>query len=546
MSIETQGSPVRVLIAEDHAILRLGLRLLLQGENIEIVGEAEDGWQAVELTASLQPEVVLMDVSMPVMNGIEAARKIRRTNSIVKIIMFTSTDNDDHVYASLGAGVNGYCLKEISAEKLVAGINMVRDGDLWLDSNIAAKVVRFLPTLHTASPETTLSENGSSKLNSEELQVLNMMVEGLPVSEVAGRLSMDEQHVRQCEQSIIEKLATGKRVKSAIEVLDNNTEAPREGKVCTECSRAYEHQYLCCPYDGAQLVEFIRDPLVGTIFADRYEIQSRLGKGGMSVVYKARHLFLKRTVAVKVLNSQLVADVNNARRFRQEAEAASSIRHPNIISVFDFGLSTCGQPYLVMDYIEGQTLDNVIDTEGSVNKDRAINIFLQVADGLAELHRYGIVHRDLKPSNIMLYRDKQGRECVCLIDFGIAQMTPSADRHQQRLTRAGEVLGSPCYISPEQAQNFPLDVRSDIYSLGCTMYETLCGELPFHADFPWETMLKHVTEPVMPLTQRAPKLGIPETLNAIVMCAMEKSPSARFQNVQELQQHLMFARLALV
>lgn len=536
--MSSDSVPIKILIAEDHSILRLGLRLLLEGQNLAVVGEAEDGARAVDLTLLLQPDVVIMDVGMPVMNGIEAAQVIRQHNDKVKIIMFTSTDNEEHIYASLGAGVNGYCLKEISAERLVAGINIVRDGDLWLDSNIASKVMRQLPG-KSGNPT-----GNDEELTREELSILHLIVEGLTVADIAARLNVDELVIRERERTIMDKLARVRRVQNAIERLDNGAEAGEPGKVCNQCQRTFEAVFKCCPYDGAELAEFVRDPLIGTIFADRYEIISRIGKGGMSVVYKARHIFLNRMVAIKVLKAQLASDVSNARRFRQEAEAASAIRHPNVITVFDFGLSTAGEPYLVMDFLEGQNLNHVIETEGRLSPDRAIDIFLDVVDGLAELHRHGIIHRDLKPSNIMLLQ-RNGRETACLIDFGIVKVV-QPDKIPQRLTRAGEVLGSPCYISPEQAQNLPLDARSDIYSLGCAMYESICGELPFYGDFPWETMMKHVTEPAEPFNVRSPQLRIPEALNAVVMCALEKLPENRFQSMQDLKHGLMFAKASPV
>lgn len=517
----TSEAPLKILIAEDHAILRMGLRLLLEGKDRHVVGEAADGEAAVALTASLHPDIVLMDVSMPKMSGIEAAQLIRQTNSEVKIVMCTSMDNDEHIYASLGAGVNGYCLKEITAERLIAGINIVRDGDLWLDSNIAAKVLKNLAAYSQDQKSSTAKPAiaETSQISKEEMHVLRLIVEGLHVGEIAERIGQSEDDVRRLEESIMLKLP-------------NARPAPFSSASGSTLSK--EQQATTAEFD---------DLRIGTVFADKYQILDRLGRGGMSVVYKARHLFLKRTVALKVLNTQLIANVNNCRRFRQEAEAASAIRHPNVIDVFDFGLSPAGEPYLVMDYIEGRSLEDVLKIEKYIDRDRAIDIFTQVASGLSELHRHGIIHRDLKPSNIMLF-DNNGKEQVCLIDFGIAKLLQSAS--DSRLTKAGEVLGSPCYVSPEQAQNLPLDERSDIYSLGCTMYEALTGELPFDGEYPWETMLKHVTEDAVPMRIKAPFLHIPESLELIVTKAMQKSTRDRFQSMEQLQHRLVFAKAALV
>jgi serine/threonine-protein kinase len=538
--------PIKVLIAEDHAILRAGLRLLLEGQqNVVVIGEAEDGAQAVDMTMLLQPDVVLMDVGMPVMTGIEAAQVIRQQNETAKIIMFTAADDEEHIYASLGAGANGYCLKDTSADRLLAGINMVRAGDLWLDSNIASKVMRQMGGLHQASGVPNFP-TATDELTKEELAILHLMVEGLTVSEIGRRLGLSESTVRDSEQSITSKLANLQRTdhKASKGSRQSTSMAPElTTKQCQQCSEKFDTSFRLCPYDGSALADLEHDPLVGTLFADRYEVVRRLGRGGMSVVYKARHIFLKRTVAIKVLKTQMMSDVINARRFRQEAEAASAIRHPNIVEVFDFGLSADGEPYLVMDYIDGSNLDDVIEKEGCLEQDRVIDIFLDTIEGLLELHSRSIIHRDLKPSNIMLFQ-REGRERACLIDLGIAKLSKAAP--DQRLTRAGEVLGSPCYVSPEQAQNQPLDARSDVYSLGCAMYEALCGELPFHGDFPWETMMKHIAELPIPLNRRVPGLQIPEALNAVVMCALEKLPQNRFQSAQDMKHGLMFAKAAPV
>lgn len=263
---------------------------------------------------------------------------------------------------------------------------------------------------------------------------------------------------------------------------------------------------------------------------------SRLGRGGMSVVYKARHKFLNRYVALKILSSELMADVTNAKRFREEAASASSVKHPNVIEVFDFGLGASGEAFLVMDFLEGESLSELIETVGAIDVVRALNIFSQVCEGLAELHRHGIIHRDIKPDNIMLI-DRDGAEHVCLIDLGIAlALRPYPT--SSRLTNEGIVVGSPCYVSPEQARGEDIDCRSDIYSLGCTMYEAISGELPFHSEKAEQTMMQHITELPMPIGQRAPRLGVSRFLDNIVLKCLEKNPANRFQSMDELNAEL--------
>lgn len=241
------------------------------------------------------------------------------------------------------------------------------------------------------------------------------------------------------------------------------------------------------------------------------------------------------------MNSDVAENDRNIVRFQQEAQATCAIRHPNIVDVLDFGVTKQGQSYLVMEYIEGRSLSDILEHEGAIDAERVINIFLQIADGLGKLHQHGIVHRDLKPSNIMLY-ERNGREAACLIDFGIAKkMDHTAD---QRLTTVGQVVDSPSYLSPEQAQDAPLDARSDIYSLGCTMYEALSGELPFDGASAAETMIKHILEEHVPVKERAPHMNISAVLDFAVTRALKKAPDERFQSMEDLIRTLEFARAA--
>src|SRR4030095_3436452 len=192
------------------------------------------------------------------------------------------------------------------------------------------------------------------------------------------------------------------------------------------------------------------ESLVGTSIADKYEILSVLGQGGMSVVYKARHLLMKKAVAIKVLLPQLVLNPQSLKRFQQEASASSSLSHPNVITVYDFGVSAQGLPYLVMDLLYGDSLADEVKNNGPLEVGRALKIFIQAADALYEAHRKGVIHRDLKPSNIMLVSTDTSADIVKIVDFGIAKVLPQEGDDVQKLTQTGEIFGSPYYMSPEQ------------------------------------------------------------------------------------------------
>ncbi|HEY9791843.1 MAG TPA: serine/threonine-protein kinase [Candidatus Obscuribacterales bacterium] len=300
-----------------------------------------------------------------------------------------------------------------------------------------------------------------------------------------------------------------------------------------------------CPDDNGPLVPADGDPLLGTVFDQKYEIQSVLGQGGMSIVYKARHKYMDRTVAVKLLREHLVSDQTARLRFEQESKAASKLTHQNIVSVHDFGITNNGQAYFVMDCLEGDSLADILDNEGRLELSRAINIFKQICDGLEPAHKLGLVHRDLKPSNIIVLQQEDGGDLIKIVDFGIAKFTnKDAGQFSARLTQTGEVFGSPMYMSPEQCQGHQLDPRSDIYSLGCLMYETLTGTAPYFGDSFMSIAMQHMNAPMPPFVESAPDSKVPAAIEEVVSKTMAKDPDQRFQTVGEVRQALLDAALA--
>lgn len=275
---------------------------------------------------------------------------------------------------------------------------------------------------------------------------------------------------------------------------------------------------------------------VGSIIDRKYELLALLGTGGMSAVYKARHSFMRNTVAVKLMHPRLLTDTQSLKRFQQEARAASRLKHPNAISVYEFGIAG-GQPYLVMDYLEGISFADLIKREGKVDAERCLHIFIQACDALADAHERGIVHRDLKPSNIMLTKDKDQDNFVKVVDFGIAKIV-SEGSESLKLTSTGEVFGSPLYMSPEQCMGHTLDARSDIYSMGCLMYEALTGKTPFVGKNVLETILKQTSEPAPELGAIEGDVRVVQKLDAIVLKCLAKAPEQRYQSMKELKAEL--------
>ncbi|MBX9687791.1 MAG: protein kinase [Candidatus Obscuribacterales bacterium] len=277
--------------------------------------------------------------------------------------------------------------------------------------------------------------------------------------------------------------------------------------------------------------------LTGTVLASRYEFMGIVGEGAVGVVYKARHPHLNKMLAIKMLHYYGLKDDVFAR-FEQEARLVSSLSHPGIAAVHDFGITERKRPFMVMEYLEGKCLDQVIQEDDYVALAKALPFFIQVCSAMAEAHAKGIVHRDLKPGNIMLCGwPGDGNVQAKVLDFGCGKPSESS-AEESRLTKDGSSLGSPAYMSPEQARGHSVDHRSDIYSLGAVIYEAITGYLPLAGDTAMETMLKQIEEQAPRLSEMRPDLSYPETMEHVVAKAMEKDPAKRYQSMNELKSEL--------
>ncbi|HEY9786945.1 MAG TPA: serine/threonine-protein kinase, partial [Candidatus Obscuribacterales bacterium] len=276
----------------------------------------------------------------------------------------------------------------------------------------------------------------------------------------------------------------------------------------------------------------------GEIIEGRYHVESQIGQGGMSVVLLARDNRLKKQVAIKMLLPHLTIHEQSMLRFQQEAEAASHLDHPHIVKILDFGADEQGLPYMVMDYIRGQSLAAAIKTEGWLEPNRALNIFVQIASALSHAHENGVIHRDLKPSNVILSEHDGQVDVVKLVDFGIAKLLRQDGEDQARLTQTGEVFGSPFYMSPEQCMGEKLDARSDVYSLGCLMYEALTGQPPHAGTSTLEILHKHISKSPEPFKAVAPDNQVPEQLEALVFKCMARDKNDRYSDMREIKNEL--------
>ncbi len=301
-------------------------------------------------------------------------------------------------------------------------------------------------------------------------------------------------------------------------------------KNCPTCHSTYPGHFSACPHDGVALVE-AEDWSSGMVIRGKYRILNKIAQGGMGGVYKAHHVIFDELRALKVMNSALLGDSAFVRRFKQEAVIARKLQHANAVRVDDIDEAEDGRPFIVMEYIEGESLKRVIQKRGRLPVERACSIAKQVAAALDAAHRMGMVHRDIKPANIVLLHTPAGEQAKVL-DFGIAKLKEAHARDSGGLTLTGTgmVIGTPQYMSPEQAagkRGDQLDGRSDIYSLGVVMYQMLTGELPFKADTTIELILAQINSPPRPIIEVHPELRIPSSVAQLVMQCLEKRPEMR-------------------
>lgn len=314
-------------------------------------------------------------------------------------------------------------------------------------------------------------------------------------------------------------------------------------KKCPACSRLYEPSANFCLKDGQPLesvegldpsVEAL-DPFVGMVLDDKYEIESLIGKGSIGNVYKARHLGIGLPVAVKILHSSLVPDVAYVARFRREARSATSVQHPNLVLVMDLGVTADKIFYIVMEFVDGVNLADLLESERQLEVARACKLMKQVCLAIDAVHQKNIIHRDLKPSNILIANSGLLTETAKVIDFSLAKMyiDETGDLSPDTI---GLASLSPEYLSPEQVEGNSIDPRTDIYCLGIIFYKMLTGAVPFREKTTAALLKKHITDLPRPLREIRPE--IPSALEAVVLRALAKNPRDRQQTTALLAEEI--------
>ncbi len=292
-------------------------------------------------------------------------------------------------------------------------------------------------------------------------------------------------------------------------------------KICPRCKEVYPDDSSFCPFDGKPL-EKSKDKWIGRVLDNRYRITEKLGEGGMGKVYKAVQAHPRRYVAIKLISSRALKKKSTRKRFKREGMAASMIQHEHIVDIYSEGETEEGIPYLVMEFLDGQSLQTVLE-KGPIPIDRTIQIMTHICAALGPTHALGIIHRDLKPGNIFLLPAGDGSDFVKLVDFGIAFFSK-----ESRITAFGIAVGTPEYMAPEVVLCRPVTASADLYALGCVAYEMLSGYPPFFHEEASNVMTMQIDKDPPSLHERV--RGIPDELEKIVMQLLEKEPENRFKD----------------
>jgi DNA-binding NarL/FixJ family response regulator/tRNA A-37 threonylcarbamoyl transferase component Bud32 len=449
-----------LFIVEDQQLLRLGLKIHLESLGCcSVIGESGDGELALREIIRLRPDVVLLDIGLPGLDGIEVTWRIKQELPHVRVVIFSSHADAASVTSALGAGADGYCSKDAPVEQISNAIASASRGEVWLDPTIANAVI---------SESKKQNDQSHRQLSSMESGILNLIDGYIDHEQIAHKLGIDSSAVAKILRNLL-KRATGES--------GNRTVA--------ELTKRREQL-------SSWLTAFVEQIDTGKLFAEKYLLLELIGEGGIGAVFKARHIFIERMVAVKFLHPEVIEDPLTMRSFQREATAIANIQHNNIVTIFDFGISLNNEPYLVMELIKGSNLSDILQKDGKLPIKRALRLAIQICEGLDAAHKEGIVHCDLKPANILIRSDGL-REEVKLVDFGLVQLMP---RHQsglqQQLTNKYFICGTPLYMSPEQCSGKPVDASTDIYSFGCVLFEMITGETIFAGETSMALFAKHI------------------------------------------------------
>ena len=481
----------RILVVDDVADNREVLRRRLEREG-HAVETAEHGRRALDLVAQRPYDLVLLDVLMPELDGYAVLDALKGNTATrdIPVIMLSALDELPGIVRCIEHGAEDYLHKPFDPVLLRARINASLEKKRLRDQE-----VEYLQQVSRVTAAATAVEAGSYRPGA--------------LSEVAARADELGHLARVFDTMVAQVRAREERLRDRVRDLRQEIEWARR-----------DSKEFALALDGGNLK-------TGDHFAQRYEILAVLGRGGMGTVYRARDLELEEEVAIKTLRPEFVSDINLLMRFKDEIRLARRLSDPNIVRTHDFG-EWSGVCFLTMEYVEGITVRELIDTRGRLGVSSALAIGSQLAHSLAVAHEHGVIHRDIKPQNMLL--DDLG--VLKVMDFGVARL---AERSTS-ITEAGLVVGTPAYMPPEQLMAEAVDARSDLYAAGVVLYECLTGQPPFQASSVMTLVAKLLTEQPRPPMEVNPE--VPPAFSALVLRLLAKKPEDRVQTGRELEQRL--------
>ncbi len=497
MASQPTDSKPKVFLVEDQPLTLAGIKMALSDLNrYDIVGEATNGVDAVTSVLLSRPDVVIMDVIMPGMDGIEASSRIKHHLPDTKIIMFTSFGTSEVVSAALAVGAEGYLLKNRSIEQIALAIDTVMRGNILIDPAVADRLVR----------DNHSNIHSTIRLSPVELQILKFIRDGMDNKLIADTLGTNEDAVAAAVRGLLRSYSRPQAMPQVLGEAVQDAIAP--------ITKALH---------------------VGQMFEGKYRIDGELGTGGAGKVFAAEHVFIARPVALKLMHKDLLTDPIVLQSFRKEAMAIACLNHENIIRLYDFGISSQQEPYLVMELFEGETLKDILATQHRLSPADFCAIFSQVCNALTAAHSHNIIHCDIKPSNILV-RKKDGVIEAKLVDFGLAKSTALDKQIKDEKIAEGTVSGTASYMSPEQCTAQTLDERTDIYSLACVMFEALTGERVFSGNSAMEIFTQHAYDKAPTLSEKAPQIKFPPELELCIAKMLEKAPAERIKSVSKVKE----------
>lgn len=508
----------QILIVEDDRELAQMIASFLEFEG-HIAWQAYDGKTALEIALSKPLDLLILDWDLPDLSGIEILTQYRESSLTAPVIMLTGRSDPREKETGLDSGADDYVTKPFKMTELGARVR----AQLRRQARLTSHTFN-LGNIVIDKDKMTASVHGLAYvLSVVQFKLLELAAKHQP-------LELDA-------QAIIAALAQEK-LQISEEKLQSELQNLRQ-KIDVEGVIVFPHLYSKQDTSNGNCASSEDEDaqMLGTILDGKYILQDTLGGGGSSLVFRANHRHLGNTVAVKILVADTYLQPDAKARFMREASINGALNHPHIIEVRDFGIAERGQPYLVMEYLNGKTLNDYLESRPTPPFRDLLLVFKQICRALGHAHKAGIVHRDVKPSNIMVMSEPQDEKKETLLqakllDFGLARPLLVNDN---RITMTGHIIGSAPYMSPEQCRGETVDQRSDLYSLGCTFYEAVHGDMPYPDNDAVSIILRHLKDepPIIALISQPPAVN--SYLTEILHRCLAKDKNARFQSAAELE-----------